>query len=216
MNAKGNFSKKQVVTQIKNPKLIEEKHKQIIRAASKLFSKKGYHATTLREISAESGINLSYLYKYISSKDDILYLFYEHLHKQWAHVYQNLRDSKDENPVDQLKHFIKSMLEVIYKFNDQILTMYTESRHMEKASLRTVLHEESRMIKLLEELIIRGLNQGIFKTKDAFMVANIIQYLISIYALRGWNFRNRYTFSDFAEVFTHFVLRALGVREDGR
>ena len=83
MNAKGNFSKKQVVTQIKNPKLIEEKHKQIIRAASELFSKKGYHATTLREISAESGINLSYLYKYISSKDDILYLHLESAYDQF-------------------------------------------------------------------------------------------------------------------------------------
>ena len=213
MADKRDFSKKQVIAQVKNERLIVKKHLQIVEAASKLFSKKGYHATTLREISAESGINLSYLYKYISSKDDILYLFYTHLYRQWVHVYEEFSRSKDENPVDQLKKLLRSILEVVYKLNDQILTMYTESRHMQIESLRAVLSEESRMIEIMEELIIQGVNQGIFKTQDAFLTANIVQYLIVIYPLRGWNFRDRYTFDQFVDLVTDFVLNALGVRE---
>ena len=216
MDKRDNFLKKQVVTQIKDQRLVEKKHRQIVEAAGRLFSKKGYHATTLREISAESGINLSYLYKYISSKDDILYLFYRHLHSQWAHVYKKLSDSEDGNPIDQLKDLIRSILDIGFRFNDQMLTMYTESRHMEKDSLRAVLFEESRMIKNLEDLIERGVNQGYFKTKDGFLAANIIQYLLAIYPIRGWNFRTCYSFPQFVELVTDFILSAVGVKEADR
>ena len=205
---------KQVVTQIKDPDLISKKHKLIVKAASELFCKQGYHSTTLRQISGESGINLSYLYKYISSKDDILYLFYRHLHGEWAHVYAQLAEETDENPVDQLRDFLRLMFDIMNKFQNEILAMYTESRHLQEESLHTVLHEESEMVNCVEKLIIRGVERGYFKAKDTFLAANIIQYLVPFYTLRGWNFRDRYTFSHFVELVQDFVFSALGVKEE--
>ena len=204
---------KKVVSQIENPQIDEKKQKQIVAAASELFSKKGYHATSMREIAATSGINLSYLYKCISSKDDILYLFYEHLHHQWDHYYYALKTSVETNPVEQLKEWIRSMLEIIQRFNDEILTMYTESRHLEPDSIKAVLSKESEMVQALEALIIRGVESGYFKTKDTFMTANIIHYMISIAPLRGWNFLDRYTFTRFVELITDSVFCILGINE---
>lgn len=77
------YDSKKVITQVKNTDLVEQKHHQIVQAASRLFSEKGYHKTSLRDISRESGINLSYIYKYISKKDDILYLFYQYIETFW-------------------------------------------------------------------------------------------------------------------------------------
>lgn len=205
---------KQVDSQIKDPNLVKEKHELIVKAASELFSKKGYHSTTLRDISAESGINLSYLYKYISSKDDILYLFYRHLHKKWATVYAQLAEETDANPVDQLKDFLMIMFDIMNKFQNEVLAMYTESRHLQKESLHAVLYEESGMVDCLEKLIIRGVERGYFKTKDTFLAANIIEYIVPFYTLRGWNFKDRYTFSRFVELVQGLVLNALGVEEE--
>jgi AcrR family transcriptional regulator len=209
-----NFPEKQVVSQIKNPNLVEEKQELIVKAASELFCRKGYHSTTLREISAESHINLSYLYKYISSKDDILYLFYRHLHKKWAPLYEQLADEIDANPVDQLRDFLRSIFDIINKFQDEVLTMYTESRHLQKESLHTVLGEESRMIDCLEKLIIRGKERGYFKTEDSFFAANIIQFIVTFHTLRGWNFMDHYTFTRFVELVQGFIFSALGVKEE--
>jgi TetR/AcrR family transcriptional regulator, cholesterol catabolism regulator len=201
---------KEVVAQVANRKLVARRHEQIVHAACELFSKKGYHPTTMREISTSSGINLSYLYKYVSSKDDILYLFYEHLHKQWTPIYSSLED-KNSDPLDQLKDFIRSMLEVIHKFKDEMKTMYSESRHLERDSLHAVLSTESGMIKSIEKVIIRGVKKGRFKTKDPFFAANIIQYLLVIEALRGWNLKDQYTFNRIVEMLEDFVLSALRV-----
>ena len=66
---------REIISQIDNKERLENRHKQIVQGATRLFSIKGYHKSTMREIAKESQINLSQLYQYITSKDDILYLF---------------------------------------------------------------------------------------------------------------------------------------------
>jgi AcrR family transcriptional regulator len=180
---------KNVEPKIKTEKIIKQRYEQIIRVASELFSKKGYHSTSMREISNASGINLSYLYNYISGKDDILYLFYQSLYTKWSNLYEALLDS-EEDPVEQMKMFIKSMIEIGDSFQKEIRTMITESRHLKKESLYEVLKSEENMIKSLEQLIIRGVEKGVFETDDTFLTANLIQWMLTIEPLRGWNFEN--------------------------
>ncbi|RPJ01755.1 MAG: TetR/AcrR family transcriptional regulator [Deltaproteobacteria bacterium] len=57
-----------IPTKIKNDSLVRKRRQQIFEAVIKLFSQKGYHMTTLREISRESGITLGNLYDYINTK----------------------------------------------------------------------------------------------------------------------------------------------------
>jgi len=205
---------KQVVTQIENKELVDKRHMQICKAASKLFAKKGYHTTTMRDISKASGINLSYLYKYISSKDDILYLFYRELGRRSRPIYEQLCQSHDQDPIEELKSFIRFSLTTVHELKHEFLTMYTESRHLERDSLQAVLSTESDMIKSLEKLIARGVEKKKFKTKDPFMAANIIQFLTVFEPLRGWNFKGRYTLEEFIESVTDFIMASLGVEEE--
>ena len=200
---------KKVIAQVANEAIVEKKHKQIVRAAGDIFSQKGYHAASMRDIAAASGINLSYLYKYVTSKNDILFLFYDHLHKKWDFIFRSLED-ENPDPVLQLKDFLKSMLDIVHRLKYEILTMYTESRHLDRDSLQTVMAAESKMIKTLERLIRRGIRQGRFKSKDSFLAANFIGFLLVIEALRGWNFEKAYSFRRFSASFIDFVLCALG------
>jgi TetR/AcrR family transcriptional regulator, cholesterol catabolism regulator len=203
---------KKVIAQVANEEIVEKKHKQIVRAAGEIFSKKGYHAASMRDIAAASGINLSYLYQYVTSKNDILFLFYDHLHKKWIPIFQSLED-ENPDPVIHLKDFLQAMLDIVHHLKYEILTMYTESRHLERDSLNTVMAAESEMIKTLERLIRRGITLGRFKTEDPFMAAHFIEFLLVVEAMRGWNFNKKYSFSRFSKIFIDFVLRALGAEE---
>ncbi len=205
---------KEIVSQVENRELVKKKHDQIIHAASNLFARKGYHSTTMRDIAEASGINLSYLYNYISSKDDILYLYYQSLYRHWEHVYRSLGEPTEEDPVRQLKNFILAMLEIALKMKREIWTMITESRHLQPDSLHAVLSAESEMVKCIEAVIKRGVERGVFRTEDSFVAANTIQYLIMIECLRGWNFSKRTTFGYLSRQITSFILRALCCRDD--
>ena len=55
-----------VSSRIKNPELVRKKHLLIAKKATKLFIKKGYHQTTMREISKATGMAIGNLYDYIS------------------------------------------------------------------------------------------------------------------------------------------------------
>ncbi|MBT4088997.1 MAG: TetR/AcrR family transcriptional regulator [Deltaproteobacteria bacterium] len=203
---------KSVITQVEDSELIEKKHKQIVKAANELFSKHGYHKTSMRDIAKATGINLSYLYNFISSKNDILFLFYKSLHKKlWVELYEDLDKSTDKNPVEQLSDFLKEVLIINNTYRDEIRTMYTETRHLEKESLQAVLSTESRFIRQIEKLISRGVEQGVFTTEDSHFAANIIQYCIGFNVLRDWNFKDRYTFTRSIDLLVDFVLKSLAV-----
>jgi putative Mn2+ efflux pump MntP len=70
-------------------------------------------------------------------------------------------------------------------------------------------------VKLLEKLIVRGVEKGCFETEDPFLAANIIGYLVMIEPMRGWNLKDRYSAKELAQSITGFILKMLGVREAG-
>ena len=46
---------------------------QILDAAARVFSERGYHGATMREVAREAGASLAKLYRYIGNKEDLLY-----------------------------------------------------------------------------------------------------------------------------------------------
>src|SRR3989337_3574158 len=71
--------RRSITTIVRDPELVQQRHEQIFRAASRVFISRGYHAATVREIAAEAGLSLGSLYSYIRTKEDILYLVFERL-----------------------------------------------------------------------------------------------------------------------------------------
>lgn len=45
----------------------------LLRTAAHVFARKGYHATTMRDLSRESGMSLAGMYHYVRGKEDLLY-----------------------------------------------------------------------------------------------------------------------------------------------
>jgi len=45
----------------------------LLRTAAQVFARKGYHATTMRDLSRESGMSLAGMYHYVRGKEDLLF-----------------------------------------------------------------------------------------------------------------------------------------------
>lgn len=56
----------------------DEKLATILKAAAAIFAEKGYHRASIRDIAAATGISLSGLYYYFSSKEELLFLIQDH------------------------------------------------------------------------------------------------------------------------------------------
>lgn len=54
-------TRRSIETVVRNRELIEQRHEQIFKAASRIFISRGYHRATVREIAEEAGLSLGSL-----------------------------------------------------------------------------------------------------------------------------------------------------------
>jgi AcrR family transcriptional regulator len=202
-----------IETTIKKPELVKKRQKQICRGAIKISREKGFHATTMREISKETGIGLGNLYDYIKKKEDILFLIYKDIMDQ---VYRNLEEilEKYDSPLEQIVHMIERRLELDSKLKREINFIYRETKSLEKQYLREVLKIESNFVSKIEAIIERGNSQGIFDCQYPSLSANMIAFNMAILALRGWNIFPRHTTEELIKDLIRFTLRGLGAKTD--
>jgi AcrR family transcriptional regulator len=197
--------KKEVQTQIKNSELVRKKHLQIATGASKLFIKKGYFQTSIREISKATGLTMGNLYDYITEKGDVLYLVFDVFHSMWVNRLREEGVFEIEDPADQLKTALEKMFELVNEHRDMVLLMYTESKSLPKNFLKIILEKESGLVECFEKILRKGVEKGVFKIKDPFLSANIVVYLLSIYPLRGWNLRKHYKVDEINNRIIEFI-----------
>jgi AcrR family transcriptional regulator len=197
---------KKIGTQIKDSELVRKKRLQIAMGASKLFIKRGYFQTGIREISKATGLTIGNLYDYINKKEDILYLVFDAFYTIWVNKLEEEGVLEIDDPVRQLRASIQKMLELVNDHRDMVLLMYTESKILPKDFLKIFLQKESGFIKYFENILRKGIERGVFRIKDPFFLANIIAYLLSVEPLRGWNLRKKYRIAELNELIIEFIL----------
>lgn len=60
------------MARLADPELAERRRRQILEAALHCFRRRGFHQATMQEICSEAGISPGALYRYFSSKADII------------------------------------------------------------------------------------------------------------------------------------------------
>jgi AcrR family transcriptional regulator len=194
---------------IKNADLIETRRMQIATGASKLFIRKGYFKTNMRDISKATCITIGSLYDYIKKKEDILVLVFDVFQSQCEQI---LRDSgvlEIEDPIEQLKAAIETFLNIGATHRDMVILMYSETKSLPAKPRKAMLERESTMVKNFELIMQKGVEKGVFRKVDAFFTANIIYYLLSLEPLRGWNLKGHYNINEIHHQTIDFILNRI-------
>lgn len=92
---------------------MKAKDMQIIEVGMRLFASKGFSATSVQEIAAESGISKGAFYLHFKSKDDLLLAILQHhfdmIHKAFSEVTKDIQNPRDKLIREQMalySHFI--------------------------------------------------------------------------------------------------------------
>lgn len=101
----------------KNEQLAKKRKTQIIKAAIKLFSQKGFTATTTKEIAKKAGISEGTIFRYYKTKKDILLYMIDYLTQQNLQNYlKDLETGAD--PKTALKQMLKTHYRLIVANSD--------------------------------------------------------------------------------------------------
>ena len=88
------------------------RREQILSEAARLFGRRGYHATTMREIGDASGLLAGSLYAHFSSKEDILHQVVLHAAHQFLGGLEALRAERVDPP-DRLRRAMRAHISVV-------------------------------------------------------------------------------------------------------
>jgi AcrR family transcriptional regulator len=199
---------KGIPTQIKNPDLVAQRHRQIVDAAVQLFIKQGFHKTTTRQIARAAGFSIGSLYEYIASKEDILYLVCDAIHAEVERgVSQAMTSaSGDKNPLAEV---IREYFLVCNRMSDHILLIYQETQSLPPRWRKKVLENEVRItgifMEVLEHLISSG-DLPRISERSMELVAHNISVLGHMWTFRRWFLARHYTIEDYIELQTEFIL----------
>jgi AcrR family transcriptional regulator len=186
----------------------ENRKSKIVKKATRLFIKKGYAQTTMRDISKATGINLGNLYNYISSKEDILCLAFETYHDPAMEWIKREGILEIEDPKEQLQKALHQLLSMIHDVMNDVLMMYRETRVLPPKFLKIVLKKEGDLISIFETIIARGVEKKVFNVRDPFFAANMLVFQLSLYPLRSWNLK-RYSREEFLALSEEPILKAI-------
>ncbi|MCA1845628.1 MAG: TetR/AcrR family transcriptional regulator [Actinobacteria bacterium] len=109
--------------------LVERRRAQIVEAATRLVARQGFARTVVRDIAEEANISVGLVYEYVRSKEDILFLVYEHWARMWCDGLEKAL-ARAEDPLDQLMAGISFLVTTADKYTDVTHLFYRESGHL--------------------------------------------------------------------------------------
>lgn len=189
----------EVVSSVKDQKLIEMRRNQMIQGAITLFKEKGFHRTTTREIAKESGFSIGTLYEYIRTKEDVLFLVCDAIYEQ---VRCRLEAAIDiENPsIEQLIGVIESYFRLIDEMQEEVIIMYQEVKSLKSDKSDTkqyVLQKERDMVMMLKRVIVTC--APYVSKVDAELLANNIFVQGQMWGFRRWALHKQFTLDEYIE-----------------
>lgn len=189
-----------VETTVKNPERVEKRRSEIINAAVKIFSKKGYHATTTREIADAANMNVATMFQYVSNKQDILYLVCCHIHSLIEEALYEVPLETLE-PMEAIKRCVTALYEIIDQVADYVVLMYQETASLDREARYSFLQRELRLCNYLEKQIHKGVDSEVFKISNQAvpLLADDILVQSQMWAFRRWSLSEKFTLKEYTE-----------------
>jgi AcrR family transcriptional regulator len=206
---------KDIPTQVKDPKLVDRRRRQITDAAVQLFIDKGFHKTTTRQIASAAGFSIGSLYEYFASKEDILYMVCESIH---AEVERGVTAAMSQTAGgrDALAKIIYEYFMVCHRMSDFILLIYQETQSLPSQWQKRVLENELRITGLFVEAlagIANSDNQIKLTENNLELAAHNIVILGHMWTFRRWYLGHHYSIEDYIQLQTDIILGMFGGRK---
>ena len=198
-------------TNTKDPDLIRDRREQLIRAALEVFQDKGFHAATVRDIGRAAGLTQGTIYNYVRSKEDILFLVCDRVIAEYFSKMEAAAAASGD-PAARLREALRSVTRVMIEQRGAILLVYHESHHLDRRSLRSLLTRVQGWINQMEELVKEALGREIPTRAKRSLLANIVTFLPTLIALRGWSLSKDLSQDQYTDGLVEFMMQGLGLQ----
>ncbi len=163
--------------------------KRILTAAKKAFARKGLGGARVDEIALSAKANKRMIYHYFGDKENLFLRVLED-------AYIDIRQAEQSLELDSLppKEALDKLVQFTWQYyisNPEFITLVNSenlhrARHLKKSKI--IEHTNQQLTSLVEKLLERGVNEGVFREG-----IDPVQLNITIAAIGYYYLTNRYT-----------------------
>lgn len=181
--------------------------KRILRTAVASFFEKGYHATSMREIAAQAGIQPASLYHWYVSKESMLFTVMETFLHELTQAAERAH-AEHEEPIEQVAAMARAHVTQHVRRRREALISDTELRALSPTLRKQIIAGRDRYQQLFRSTIERGCADGSMHCPDVGITTNVI--LVQCTGVASWyRPRGRLPLDDIATIHAELVCREL-------
>jgi TetR/AcrR family transcriptional regulator, fatty acid metabolism regulator protein len=161
----------------------EEKRRQILEAAVRVFARKGYHTSRVGDIAEEAGVAHGLLYHYFEGKDAVLEAVFR---ETWGELLEAIEavEASDEPAPEQLRQVAAIILRSWKRRPDVVRVLVREIARSPELHRR--FDELGRLFAAIERIVAGGQADGRFRADIDPRLASWIFYGALEEILTGW------------------------------
>lgn len=170
----------------------------ILDAARNLFSRQGYHKTTMPEIAKAAGSSVGLIYYHFASKGDILVAIVKEFHDTVLAALAGPLDGSD--PVERLDTAIRDLYLEFDRNSKVFVILYKDLSSLSRAERQRIYALEDETVNHVVALIEDGQRTGRFAADipNISLLAENIVGLGHLWALKKtWYFASRLTLAEY-------------------
>lgn len=146
--------------------------------ATELFHRKGYAATSMRELASVSGIEAPSLYNHFSSKETLLHEICFGMADAFVSTAQRIA-AMDLPVEDRLARAIEEHLRLLFSDREAVGVFVNEWRHLSEPSLQTFKALRSDYEQFFAGLFQEGMQKGVFRQGDPLWLGRQLLLLMN-------------------------------------
>ena len=161
----------------------EERRRQILDAAVRVFARSGYHRSRVGDIAEEAGVAHGLLYHYFSSKEEVLQTVFR---ENWGELIERFRsvEATNEPAQEKLAGIAKILLRTWRNDPDLVTVMVREVARSQQ--LQGQVEDVREAFAIVERVIQEGQAAGAFRPDLDARFASWVVYGGLEEVLTGW------------------------------
>jgi TetR/AcrR family fatty acid metabolism transcriptional regulator len=157
----------------------------ILDAALSTFVARGYHETTVSEISHKAGLAEGTLYNYFPSKENILLALFD---ETWGSMIGEMRQKIDRvsDPNDKLKAIFTYLARLFRRDRDLAEIFLVDVKQSSLFLNNFTVNRIIEFLDLIEEILIEGKKLGVYRADMDTTVTRMIIFGAAQGIMLGW------------------------------
>jgi AcrR family transcriptional regulator len=179
----------------------------IVRAAVHLFATRGFHATGIRQLADEVGVNSSTLYHYMGTKEDLLFRIIQSSSARLIEAAERAAQMASGEALLCALVYIHVWSHA--SFREETAVVDNELRSLDTERRAEAVRLRDQYEQFWKETIAAGCESGVFSVRDQAMARLAILQMCS--GVAGWySPSGKASLEDLTTIHAHMALRLLG------